>query len=163
MAQWQTMTNLFDLMRAMAAEMASTIPEEHFNEPRGGSNSPKWITGHLALGMDFGLNLLGEETPAIAEMMPLYGPGSPGGRVDDDRTREALVEHMKKAGDTLKEKVALADDEIFGQPNSTPFLAKQLPLVGDILGHVYTTHIALHTGQLSQIRRELGLPSLYQF
>lgn len=163
MSQWETMTNLFDMTRAMAASMASSIPDEHFNEPRGGSNSPKWITGHLALGMDFGLSLLGEPADAIEAMMPMYGPGSPGGRVDDSRTRDELVEHMRLAGDKLKEKVALASEEQLSQPQNTPFLLDELPTVGDLLGHVYTTHVALHTGQLSQIRRELGLPSLYQF
>lgn len=160
---WELKTQLFDLTRSMAAEMALGIPDEHFNEPRGGSNSPKWITGHLALGMDFGLSLLGEPTAAIAEMMPVYGPGSPGGRVEDSRTREDLVEHMKRTGDALREKVAVATEEQLRQPQTTPFLQKELPTVGGLLAHVYTTHIALHLGQLSQIRRELGLPSLYQF
>jgi len=163
MAQWETMTRLFDLMREMAAEMASSIPEDHFNEPRGGSNSPKWITGHLALGMDFGLSLLGEPTKEIAEMMPLYGPGSAGGRVEDSRTQDELVEHLRTVGNILREKVVSVSDEQLSQPQSTPFLSSELPTVGDLLGHVYTTHIALHMGQLSQIRRELGLPSLYQF
>ncbi|MEL6110209.1 MAG: DinB family protein [Planctomycetota bacterium] len=161
--QWELKTQLFDLMRTMAGEMALSIPDEHFNEPRGGSNSPKWITGHLALGMDFGLSLLGEPTDAIAEMMPIYGPGSSGGRVEDSRTREGLVEHLRSVGDTLKLKVASASEERLAQPQSTPFLANELPTVGGLLAHVYTTHIALHLGQLSQIRRELGMPSYYQF
>ncbi|MFK7738548.1 MAG: DinB family protein [Pirellulaceae bacterium] len=163
MAQWETMTRLFDLMRGMAAEMASTIPDEHFNEPRGGSNSPKWITGHLALGMDLGLSLVGSPTENLAEMMPVYGPGSPGGRVADSRTRDELIEHLKTVGNALSEKVAQVSEDVLTQPQSTPFLTAELPTVGDLLGHVYTTHIALHTGQLSQIRRELGLPSMYQF
>ncbi|MEM6777184.1 MAG: DinB family protein [Planctomycetota bacterium] len=163
MAQWESMTRLFDLMRKMVANLASSLPEPHFNEPRGGSNSPKWITGHLALGMDFGLSLLGDPTKEIEVMMPLYGPGSPGGRVDDSKTCGELVEHLRVAGDRLKEKVPLVSDDVLKQPQSTPFLSAELPTVGDLLGHIYTTHLALHTGQLSQIRRELGLPSLYQF
>ncbi|MEM1068464.1 MAG: DinB family protein [Planctomycetota bacterium] len=162
-SEWQTMTGLFDLMRTMAASMAEEIPDEHFNVARGGSNSPKWITGHLALAMNFGLNILGEPTEAIAEMMPSYGPGSPGGAVEDDKTKEMLVQHMRTVGDQLKEKVAVAEPSQFDAPNETPFLADALPTAGDLLAHVYTTHIALHTGQLSQIRREIGLPSLYQF
>ena len=95
--------------------------------------------------------------------MPTYGPGSPGGSVDDEWTRENLVKHMRSVGDALKEKVASASDEQLAEKQTTPFLAKELPTVGGLLAHVYTTHIALHTGQLSQIRRELGLPSHYQF
>ena len=63
---WEIKTQLFDLMRTMAAEMALGIPEAEFNVSHGGSNSPKSITGHIALGMDFGLRLLGEPTDAIA-------------------------------------------------------------------------------------------------
>jgi DinB superfamily len=162
-SQWQTMTRLFDLMRGMAAEMAAGIPDAHFNVARGGSNSPKWITGHLALGMDFGLYLLGEPTPAIDSMMPLYGPGSPGGAVDDSYTKADLVHHLRTVGERLKVSVANADPNHFEKPNDKPFLVSPLPTVGDLLGHVFTTHLALHTGQLSQIRRELDLPSLYQF
>ncbi|GAB5406193.1 MAG: hypothetical protein Aurels2KO_44240 [Aureliella sp.] len=162
-SQWQTMTRLFDLMRSMASGLAEGIPDEHFNVARGGSNSPKWITGHLALGMDFGLNTLGEPTKEIALMMPTYGPGSPGGSVEDSYSKQDLLEHMQRVGDQLKEKVAVVDASRLELPNETPFLREQLPTAGDLLGHVYTTHIALHSGQLSQIRRELGLPSMYQF
>ncbi len=162
-SQWQTMTRLFDLMRTMAAGLAEGIPDEHFNVARGDSNSPKWITGHLALGMDFGLNALGEPTKELSLMMPVYGPGSPGGSVDDSFCKQDLIHHMRLVGDRLREKVAAVDTGQLAQPNETPFLREQLPTIGDLLGHVYTTHIALHSGQLSQIRRELGLPSMYQF
>ncbi len=162
-SQWQTMTRLFDLMRTMAASLAEGIPDEHFNVARGESNSPKWITGHLALGMDFGLSTLGAPTKEIPIMMPSYGPGSPGGSVEDSFSKQELVEHMRRVGDELKAKVATATASQLEQPNETLFLREQLPTAGDLLGHVYTTHIALHSGQLSQIRRELGLPSLYQF
>lgn len=164
MAQWETMVRLFDVMRSMAAEMAEGLPEDEFDKPRGGSNSPKWITGHLALGMDFGLNLLGISTGKIEEMMPAYGPGSAGGIIGDDgRSRAELIAHLRATGDQLREAVLGTSEQQLAAPNETPFLSKELPTVGDLLGHVFTTHIALHMGQLSQIRRELGLPSLYNF
>ena len=55
-----------------------------------------------------------------------------------------------------------ADEEMLLQKQQTSFLTEQLPTVGDLLGHVFTTHVALHMGQLSQIRRGSGLPSWYQ-
>ncbi|MEM9644250.1 MAG: DinB family protein [Planctomycetota bacterium] len=157
------MAQLFDLMRAMAADMAEGIPDEHFNLARGSSNSPKWITGHLALGMDFGLSLLGEPTEAIETMMPIHGPGSPGGVVDDPLSKAGLVQQVRRVGDRLEERVAAANPQQLEGPNETPFLKEQLPTTGGLLGHVFTTHAALHTGQLSQALRELGLPCLYQF
>ena len=164
MAQLETMVRLFDLTRTMAAKMAEDLPEDEFDKQRGDSNSPKWITGHLALGMDFGLNLLGISNGKSEQMMPIYGPGSSGGVVGDDgRSRSDLIQHMRTSGDQLREAVLDASEQTLSAPNSTPFLAEELPTVGDLLGHVFTTHIALHMGQLSQIRRELGLPSLYKF
>ncbi|MEO1526364.1 MAG: DinB family protein [Planctomycetota bacterium] len=164
MAQWETVSRLFDLTRSMAARMAEELPEEEFDRSRGGSNSPKWITGHLALGMDFGLNLLGVSAGKVEELMPIYGPGSEGGEVGDDgRTRDDLISHLKTAGDQLSEAVRNVSEEQLAAPNNTPFLAKELPTVGDLLGHIFTTHIAMHMGQLSQIRRELGMPSIYNF
>tara|TARA_A100001391_G_scaffold201626_2_gene189127 strand:+ start:491 stop:883 length:393 start_codon:yes stop_codon:yes gene_type:complete len=81
---------------------------------------------------------------------------------DDGRTRADLLEHLRTAGDELKKKVLAADPAIFAEKQPTPFLAEELPTVGDLLAHVFTTHIALHMGQLSQIRRESGFPSWYQ-
>ncbi|MEM9587396.1 MAG: DinB family protein [Planctomycetota bacterium] len=164
MAQWETMVKLFDAMRSMAAEMIEGFPDDSFDDVRGGGNSAKWITGHLALGMDFGLNLLDQPSERIPEMMPTYGPGSPGGEIGDDgRTKESLLEHFRSVGEQLKEAVIHADEELLKQPNETPFLAKELPTVGDLLGHVFTTHLAMHMGQLSQMRREMGLTSVYDF
>ncbi len=163
MDQWQNMAKLFDMMRTMAADMAAGIADDEFDVPRGGANSPKWILGHLALGMDFGLMLLGSTPATLDAMMPTYGPGSPGGAVGDDgRTRTELLEHFRTAGDQFKAAVLAADPAIFAQKQSTPFLVEQLPTVGDLVAHVFTTHIALHMGQLSQIRRESGMPSWYQ-
>lgn len=163
MAQWETMVKLFDLTRTMAAEMAEGIPGDLFDVPNGSANSPKWIVGHLALGMDFGLMLLGCPTEELESMMPTYGPGSQGGTVGDDgHSQTDLIAHLRTTGDLLRAKVIEADEETLMQKQQTPFLAEELPTVGDLLGHVFTTHIALHMGQLSQIRRENGLPSWYQ-
>ena len=162
--QWQTMTRLFDAMRSMAASMIETFPEDQFDVVRGGGNSVKWIAGHLALGMDFGLRMLGQPTEHLDSMMPVYGPGSPGGSVGDDgRTQASLVHHLRQTGDRLRAAVCDADLKRLGVPNETPFLSEELPTVGDLLGHVYTTHIALHMGQISQMRREMGLESYYDF
>ena len=99
MAQWETMVKLFDLTRTMAAEMAEEIPEEQFDIATGDANSPKWIVGHLALGMDFGLMLLGMPTDNIETMMPTYGPGSPGGSIGDDgRSQCDLIAHLRTTG-----------------------------------------------------------------
>lgn len=157
------MTKLFDLTRTMAADMAVDIPPDQFDVATGSANSPKWIVGHLAIGMDFGLMLLGGPSEELDAMMPIYGPGSAGGSVGDDgRSQADLIAHLRKSGDALKDRVLEVDSETLTQKQQTPFLLQELPTVGDLLGHVFTTHIAMHMGQLSQIRREIGLPSWYQ-
>lgn len=163
MTEWKTMTKLFDLTRTMAAEMAEGIPPDQFDIANGGANSPKWIVGHLALGMDFGLMLLGAPTDKIEVMMPTYGPGSPGGSVGADGLSQSdLIAHLRSTGDVLRDKVLEVESETLMQKQHTPFLVSELPTVGDLLGHVFTTHIAMHMGQLSQVRREAGLPSWFQ-
>lgn len=157
------MLTLFDVMRGMTIDMAAGIPESEFDVPRGNSNSPKWITGHLALCMDFGLSLLGKPAEKIESMMPIYGPGSPGGAIGDDgRSQEELIAHLKASGDLLRDAVLAVDADYLTQPQPSPFLTKELPLIGDMLGHLITTHLSMHCGQLSQIRRECGLPSILQ-
>ena len=163
MNEWTTMTKLFDLTRTMAAEMGESIPAEQFDIATAGANSPKWIVGHLALGMDFGLMLLGTPSDKLETMMPTYGPGSPGGSVGEDgHTQSQLIAHLRSTGDELREHVLNVDSETLLRNQETPFLTDELPTVGDLLGHIYTTHLAMHMGQLSQIRRQLGLPSWYQ-
>ena len=163
-AQWQTMSRLFDAMRTMAAEMIEKFPADQFDQPRGESNSVKWIAGHLAWSVDAGLHLLGQPAEHFEGMMATYGAGSPGGAVGDDgRTQAELVDQFRTRGDQLRSAVIAAEPEQFTAPNETPFLAEALPTVGDLLAHVYTTHIALHLGQVSQIRREMGFDSYYDF
>ena len=167
MQHWSHLTSLFNLVRPMTVQLIDRIADDQFDSVQGGGNSPKWILGHLAVGMDFGLNILGRPTEHLDAMMPTYGPGSPGGVIGDDGyTRKSLRQHFQIAGDQLAAAVIAIDDKTqskLNQPNTTPFLTETLPTMGHLLAHVYTTHLAMHTGQLSEINRQLGRDPLLTF
>ena len=157
---WKTLHKLFDTLRDMTAEMAEGIDDEQFHTAQGdGGHSPAWITGHLALGMDFALNMMGDRPEKLEEMMPVFGPGS-SGDVGTDWTRDQLVGHLRSAGDKVSGRLPELTPSFLDEPQQTPFLQDKLPLVGDLLGHLVSTHLALHAGQLSQWRRSHGMPSI---
>lgn len=162
--QWPMMLTLFDLYRNMCHTMATEIEEARFDHAQGQSNSPNWIVGHLALSMDFGLSLLGETPASVARYMPLYGPGSSGGQLADAAfAKQELLDQLVSGGDQLRNKMDCVDPSVLEKPQGTPFLAAELPTVGALLSHIITTHLAMHTGQLSHWRRAEGMSSVYLF
>jgi hypothetical protein len=69
---------------------------------------------------------------------------------------DALKTGYRALGDALR----TAPPEKLQAAHTIPFLTTLLPTVGDVVAHLLTTHLALHTGQLSMWRRLKGLPPL---
>ncbi len=152
------------LMSSMAVEMAESIPEDQFHLlPGGGGNSPNWIMGHLCLGNGFGLQLLGQDPEILKLTGEAYGPGS---TPTEDQTKlmskADLLSHFESSRSDLIEAISNADPSTLAQPQPTSILKEELPTIGDFIGHLLTTHLALHTGQLSAWRRSRGLDSVMQ-
>ncbi|WP_404310113.1 DinB family protein [Neorhodopirellula lusitana] len=160
-AELKTMQNLFTMMNGMLTQMISEIDDDRFDEPLGEGNSPNWIVGHLALGMEFAVSLLGGESEVLGDLMPVYGPGSPGGRIGDTgRSKEELLELLERGFDRVNEALANVKPGQLEQPQKTTILEGPLPTVGDMLGHLLTTHFGMHIGQLSAWRRATGMESI---
>ncbi len=150
------------MMSSMALEMAESIPDDQFNLlPKGGGNSPNWIMGHLCLGNGFGLQLLGQDPEILKLTGEAYGPGST--PTEDPAKlmgKAELISHFKSSRADLIEAVTNADAAALAQPQPTSILKEELPTTGDFIGHLLTTHLAMHTGQLSAWRRSRGLDSV---
>lgn len=150
------------MMTSMTLEMAESIPDEQFHLlPAGGGNSPNWIMGHLCLGNGFGMQLLGQDPEILKLTGAAYGPGST--PTEDQAalmSKSDLLSHFQSSRADLVDAISKTDAAVFSQPQPTPILAQQLPTIGDFIGHLLTTHLALHTGQLSAWRRSRGLDSV---
>lgn len=152
---------LYGVMRNMLVAMLADIEEQQmFETPAGGGNSPAWILGHLTVVNQLGLSLLGKETPS-GQLLTLFGPGS---KSEFDQQQAPSISELKtefsRSADALSKAASEATEEALDASREGQILADILPTVGDMLGHILTTHFSLHTGQLSAWRRARGLPSI---
>ncbi|QDV13719.1 DinB superfamily protein [Rosistilla oblonga] len=153
---------LFTMMRGVLTEMVDGISDADFQSlPAGGGNSPNWILGHLALCNEFGLMTMGLPVERAEQMMPIYGPGSqPTEAADNLMSKADLVTFFNESADRFLMAVANASDEDLAAERSSPILKAHLPTVGDMVGHLLTTHFGMHIGQLSAWRRSRGMGSV---
>ncbi len=157
-----TMLKLFAFTHQYAKLLVNDIDDADFaRQPHEGMNPPAWILGHLVLAADFVPMLLGQEKATDDQWMATYGPGS---TPTDDRSayasKEVLLDLMQSTYARAIESARAATDQQLTAPNETPFLANQLPTVGDLMGHLLTTHGSAHLGQLSAWRRCVGKGSV---
>jgi len=162
MSEFRRELVLFRMFENMAYEMLRNITDDDFNAiPFGGGNSPNWILGHLTVSNAFSLNLCGKNEPLAQEWLPIYGPGStPSNDTSQIASRDVLMTQFKRTCDEVAATVATVTAEFLDTLHQAPFLRSSLPTNGDLLGHLTTTHIALHIGQLSAWRRARGMESI---
>lgn len=156
---------LYRLIGGMLRTMVDGIPDDDFRTlPAGGGNSPNWILGHLVVANRMGLaTLTGERSREMIDYMRKYGPGTtpsedPGETLD----KPDLVAAFDETADQLVAAIESATDAKLAERRDGPLLADELPTVRDILGHLLTTHLALHVGQLSAWRRGHGYDSVLE-
>jgi hypothetical protein len=124
-------------------------------------NHPAWVLGHLIVVADMAAQLLGEPMVTDQQWMATYGPGStPSEHREHYASKQQLLEMMDQTYARLSGLAAIAAPEVLAAPNNTPFMAKSLPAMGDLLAHVLSTHATMHLGQLSAWRRTMGKGSV---
>ncbi len=150
---------LYKMFHTMTHEMLSGISDDDFVAiPFGGGNSPNWILGHITIGNMFTLNILGQTQEEVATWMPDYGPGStPSDDVTKIMDRDVLQATFDRTHNEVIAAVEPVTVEFLDKTHEAPFLRKALPTNGDLLGHLLTTHFAMHVGQLSAFRRNRGM------
>ena len=152
---------LFGFLHDYAHRLTADVPDEHAAaQPAPGMNHPAWVLGHLAVAIDYGLEVLGRPYVAPAAWHDLFAPGTL--PLPERATYPPLAELLAgydAAHAAFGPAAAAADPAILTKPNELGFL-QQLPTHGAILAHLLTTHEAIHLGQLSAWRRCVGLPAV---
>ena len=133
-------------------------PAEFERQPVPGANCASWVIGHLALTLRNGLRRMGvTDVPAVPEgvIAKLQTTKQPAGEqcgYGDPRALVALfdtyVERFAALVRTLPAEVLAGEPAVKG-----PFATNQAEAI-----QFGALHIAMHTGQLSTIRRSLGKP-----
>jgi|694.fasta_scaffold00333_52 hypothetical protein len=128
-----------------------------------GFHSPRWILCHLAIAGDMGLRMLGKDRHCPKTWAVAYGPGSDGSTHPKIApSKEELLSKISDIYTELASAVQSAPSELLEQPHSLELLkSSALQTNGHLISHLLTTHFAVHLGQLSTIRRQIGLPHLF--
>lgn len=127
-----------------------------------GQNPPAWNLGHLAVVADYGLSLVGGSARSPRAWRAQFGPGSkPSDRREDYPSKAELQLAVESGYDALVQAVQNVDADTLAKPHTFPPLLQLLPTRGDMLTHLLTTHFAGHLAQISQWRRQKGLPALF--
>lgn len=138
------------------------IPDEKLAiQPASGMNHPAWVMGHLAVVADMALKMLGQPAKCPREWRALFGMGA---QPSTDRALypscEVLLKAVESGYRAIIVAVQQAPAELVDAPHSAPFFKEELPQVGDLLGHIMTTHFTMHLGQVSAWRRTQGMPGV---
>jgi DinB superfamily len=150
---------LYGLMYGLLQNLLQDIDEARFQHPLcEGGNSPAWILSHLVVVNDYLLKNFGEQRIAPAEWHKRFKPGA---MPKDDPaplpSKAEVMETLEKGRRRIVETAANADPAKMNEPQTSEFF-KDSPVktVGDVMGHLLTTHFAFHVGQISAWRRLEG-------
>lgn len=156
---FETELKLYEFMKGFCQLMAADVKEDqlaHRAFPTG--NPPGWILGHLAICTDYAAKILGGERACPRDWHVKFGPGStPGDTLDAYPTKGELLDAYVKGHERVAEVVKKGPHENLDEPHTIEFL-KVTPVQTnrDLVAHLMTTHEAMHIGQLSTWRRQMG-------
>jgi uncharacterized damage-inducible protein DinB len=159
-ALFETGKAALDLSRRCTLKLVDGIPPDKLcHQPVPNANHALWVLGHLACSDDFFATTLGNREPVIdAKWAELFGMGSkptddPGAyppleeiKAGLERAREAMLEAFRSMGEQKLQSPTPDDWQAFA-PTYAAVMASA------------AFHEGFHAGQLSAVRRSLGLPS----
>ena len=131
-------------------------PAEFRHQPVPGANSAAWVVGHLALtarrtAERLGATDLPAVPPGLADRLTVTK--QPAGDQADLGDPAGLLRLFDACTDKLIEAARAVSADGLGGPTTAPFATN----LGEGLLFL-SLHVAMHSGQLSTIRRSLGKP-----
>jgi uncharacterized damage-inducible protein DinB len=144
------------LVDGLTEEQLDLVPIEGFH-------SARWLLSHIATTGDLGLRLLGLPTKCPRTWHVAYAPGTDGVTHPQVKpTQQELLEKITEIYGQLAQGLNDAAPELLGEPHGLALLQRTaIQTKGQLISHLLTTHIAVHLGQLSAMRRQMGLPHLF--
>lgn len=142
--------------------LLADIPEEQMSrQPGAEQHSAVWILGHLAITNDHGLASL--ERCVCPPSWAVFNPGGPADAAPSPAPcKLELIDTLDTSRQRLLAAMEQAPADRLAQPHSVSFF-RDCPLktVTDALAFLALGHVAMHLGQLSSWRRQMGRPSLF--
>ena len=137
--------------------------DEQFTRPAPGLvNPPAYIISHLTASADFGLTKLGRAPLCTEEWRKTFGPGSKPDPACKYLPKAELLQMFDRHYDELRSAAAAATLEQINRPHGVPFFSgTPIENIGDVIVLLLTSHLGIHIGQMSAMRRQLGFPPLF--
>ncbi len=143
--------------------LAVNVNDENLHtRPVESGHTALWILGHVAICAELGIKMLGGEIEH-RQWLPAFAPGSKDNFTSSEGySRDEFLGCIKSSYAQLCEMANGADDELLDRPHGVELLdATVLNTVGDVVGHLMTTHLAFHAAQLSAWRQGSGHKHLF--
>ncbi len=151
---------LYAFTLGYAKRLAADIPDDKLtHQPHPGMNTPLWVLTHLAICTDYAAELLGGTKVCPESWHRDFGPFSvPNEHKGPVGTKAELLAALDAGHARVAELAQSPDPAAMAKENPFEFIRQPFPTVGVLIGHLLTTHEAIHLGQLSAWRRVMGLP-----
>jgi len=159
-----TESTLNGFARQYLSMLTNDLTEEQLDlVPIDGFHSARWLLCHVATTGDFGLRLLGLPTKSPRTWQVAYAPGSSGVTHPEIRpSKDELLRKIAEIYEQLVEGLGAASQDLLAEPHGLALLQRTaIQTKGQLISHLMTTHFAVHLGQLSAMRRQMGLPHLF--
>jgi hypothetical protein len=142
---------------------ADFTEKEWLHRPCAGGNTAAWIVGHLVHTERIALGKLGlrpEQLPAIPEgFEKRFARDAEAPKASEFGDVSILIplfnQHRQMMIDTVKNLPAAAFDQPLEKPH-----AVMGSTIGELMNFLGGTHVSMHAGQITIIRRSLGRPPL---
>ncbi|MEM1166501.1 MAG: DinB family protein [Planctomycetota bacterium] len=152
--------DLFAGCQYQVIEFIDPLPDDRLaDQPAGIRNHPAWTLGHLSLGIDLGLTLLG--APGVCPDATWGERMNFGTMPVADRSaypsRDELLSTYAKGHEALTGAVREADASAFEAVMPVEDYRSFFPTIGHAIGYFLMCHEQQHLGQLVAWRRAAGL------
>lgn len=144
--------------------IAKDFDDAQYAQPHGGAkNPPAFILCHLCVAADFLLSRMGKPGYCPANWRENFGPTAKPENVKIPYPPKAeVLAILEKSLLAACAASAEVTPEFAAQPHGIPFLAgTPIETNGDFITLLLASHPALHAGQLSVMRRQLGHAPLF--
>lgn len=129
-----------------------------FKRPAGVANHVAWQIGHVAVSANNGLKAIGQPSLCDEAWESLFLRGT---ESQEDASiypaPDQIVAKYQQVHDALTKAFAQLDESVLLGDTKIERLASRFPKQGDFLVFLLTSHLAMHAGQFSTLRKLLGL------
>lgn len=157
-------TRLYEFCRGYCHRLMEDVADSEMNvQPAPNVNTPLWILGHLAVATDYATGLLGQRRACSEAWHTAFGPRTSAlVALAPPPSKAELLAAIDLGHRHVANAVQKTDPDELELPHKVE-LFRDTPIqsVGDLLGHLMTTHVATHLGQLSLWRRLQGRAPLF--